>query len=68
VKLLAAALALSVTQATADDVRITLPAAAVRALIKQNEALREDNATLDAESDKWRKKYQTLSGMIGSCT
>jgi len=40
----------------------------VRALVKQNESLREDNKRLDEESDKWRKKYQTLSGMIGSCT
>jgi FtsZ-binding cell division protein ZapB len=36
--------------------------------VKQNESLREDNKRLDEESDKWRKKYQTLSGMIGACT
>ena len=63
---LALLLALFVTSAVADDVRV--PADAVRALVKQNEALREDNKRLDEESDKWRKKYQTLSGMIGSCT
>jgi len=63
---LALLLALFVTSAVADDVRV--PVDAVRALVKQNEALREDNKRLDEESDKWRKKYQTLSGMIGSCT
>jgi len=68
VRLLAAALALSVTQATADDARINVREAALRALVEQNQSLREDNERLDAESDKWRKKYQTLSGMIGSCT
>ena len=67
-RLLAAALALSVTQATADDARINVREAALRALVEQNQSLREDNERLDAESDKWRKKYQTLSGMIGSCT
>ena len=59
-------LALFVTSAAADDARV--PVDAVRPLVKQNEALREDNKRLDEESDKWRKKYQTLSGMIGSCT
>lgn len=63
---LALLLALFVTSAVADDVRV--PVDAVRALVKQNESLREDNKRLDEESDKWRKKYQTLSGMIGSCT
>ena len=63
---LALLLALFVTSAAADDVRV--PVDAVRALVKQNESLREDNKRLDEESDKWRKKYQTLSGMIGSCT
>ena len=63
---LALLLALFVTSAAADDVRV--PVDAVRALVKQNESLREDNKRLDEESDRWRKKYQTLSGMIGSCT
>jgi FtsZ-binding cell division protein ZapB len=68
VKLVIALLALSVSSAVADDVRVTLPLDAVRALVKQNEALRADNKQLDEESDKWRQKYQTLAGMVGSCT
>ena len=68
VKLLLAALALSVTQATADDVKVTVPASALEALIEQNEALREDNKKLDEEANKWFEKYRHRIGMVGNCT
>lgn len=41
---------------------------AVRALVRQNEALRRDNSDLAEEADKWRDKYRTQIGMVGRCT
>lgn len=41
---------------------------AIRALVRQNAALRRDNQELSDEADKWREKYTKQVGMVGFCT
>ncbi len=59
-----------ITQATTDDAieKVTVPAEKMRAMVEQNQELREEVNKLDEMNDKLLDELKKQVGMVGRCT
>ena len=69
-KVAALLVALAITQATTDDAteQVKVPAQKMRAMVEQNQELREEVNKLESQNDKLLDELRKQVGMVGYCT